>query len=205
MKALNLPKWQPSIQTPLYLGASATGIIALASNSEALLNGLKLVWNSSGYASLALAPLSLLLATTVFRDITEDNCDQAVLNRHYRIVAAIAPMAGFLGTVLGIMGATQSLGTTSDVETLISMVDQIFGRMGVAFTTSAWGLILAMIAVLMMRLKKEDAEDNTKQLERIASLLEVIEADLNDVRPVARRTILETQKNGGNRYESINV
>jgi len=205
MKSLNLPKWQPSIQTLLYLSASATGIIALASNSEALLNGLKLVWDSSGYASLALAPLSLLLASAVFRDITENNCDQTVLNRHYRIVAGIAPMAGFLGTVLGIMGAIQSLGTTSDVETLISMVDQIFGRMGVAFTTTAWGLILAMVAVLMMRLKKEGAADNTKQLERIASLLQVIEADLNDIRPVARRKVMQEQKKGGNHYETIHL
>lgn len=205
MKTLCMPKWHFSIQGMLLLTASALGIIALVSNRDALMNGLVLVWNNSGYASLALGPLTLLLASTVLRDVTDRSCNQNAVTKHYRIVAGIAPMAGFLGTVLGIMGAIQSLGTTSDVENLISMVDQIFGRMGVAFTTTAWGLVLAMIAVLMMRLKKEETADHSQQLERIASLLEVIEADLNDIRPVARRKVMKEQRNGGNRYEAINL
>ena len=205
MKSLPLSKWPLSFPNLLFLLAIVLGTVALAADSTALMNGARLVWNSSGFASLALVPLTLLLASTVLRDVTEKQSDQESLKRHYRLVAGLSPMAGFLGTVLGIMGAIQSLGTAGDVDTLISMVDQVFGRMGIAFTTTAWGLVLAMIAVLMLRLKKEESTDIALQLGRIASLLQVISSDLNDIRPVARRQVMKEHTQGENRYETIHL
>jgi len=198
-------QWRAILQSSLLLLAAAFSTIVLAYNAQSLLNGINLVWENSGYASLALAPLTLLLATAILRDATDRSPDRKALDKHYAIVAAIAPMSGFLGTVLGIMGAVQALGGADNAESLIDMVDQIFSRMGIAFTTTAWGLVLAMIAVLMLRLKKVEKLSQEDQLEKIAALLQTIESDLNDIRPVARRQVITSHRNGGNRYESINL
>ena len=205
MKAIT-NRWQLhfSLQNALLLLAAVLGALAITYDYQALLNGMKLVWDNSGYASLALAPLTLLLATAVLRDGTDRKPDRKSLDRHYAIVASISPMAGFLGTVLGIMGAVQTLGSADNAESLIQMVDQIFSRMGIAFTTTAWGLVLGMIAVLMLRLKKELTGPD-RQMERMITILQQIESDLNDIRPVARRQVIEEHRNGGRRYETIDL
>jgi len=179
--------------------------IAIVYNGEALLHGVNLIWEKSGYASLILAPLALLLATAILKDCTEPNPDRKALEKQYGIVAALAPVAGYFGTVIAIMGAVQSLGSAENAESLISMVDQVFSRMGTAFTSTAEGLVLAMIAMLMLRIRKEDAPSQEQHLEKIASLLQVIASDMNDIRPVARRQVMEEHRNGGNRYETVNL
>jgi len=207
MKAITAAiKWHFSIQNMLLLLAVTLGVVAIAYDGSSLVKGIELIWDNSGYASLALGPLTLLLAFAMLKDGTDCDIDRKTLNRQYAIVASISPMAGFLGTVLGIMSAIQSLGGAENAESLIGMVDQIFGRMGIAFTTTAWGLVLAMIAVLMLRLKKEeDAIVQQPQIERITFLLQEIASSLNDMRPTIREQMMEEHFNGGNRYEKIDM
>jgi len=190
-------QWNLSVQNILLVSAIGLGVVVMGYNSESLLGGIQLVWKQAGYASLVLVPLTLLLAATLLRGL-DKHVDQHALNKHYALVTALAPMAGFLGTIFGIMKAVRSLGEAENAEHLIAMVSQTFASMSVAFTTTAWGLILAMIAVFVvkMREKKNNITDQEQRFKMIYQLQDIA-SSLNDMRPTVRQRQLYEDTNKG--------
>jgi hypothetical protein len=176
-----------SLQNLLLGLAMGLGVLAIVENNGALMNGIQIVWSKNGYATLVLFPLTLLLASGVLRDMVESNPDRKALVRQYATVASLAPLAGYLGTVLGIMQAVHSLGAAESAESVIQMVGHTFHAMSVAFETTAWGLILAMIAIAMQRREKNQLETNPElsQLATISQQLQQIISNLDNTRRTA--------------------
>lgn len=63
----------------------------------------------------------------------------------FELIAQIAPVLGLLGTVLGIMDSLQGLSQEGDPRVVLKGV-------ATALDTTAWGLILALVAVVFGRL-----------------------------------------------------
>jgi len=209
MKTMLQPqRWNLSLQNILLTSAIALGVVVMGYNGTALIHGVQLVWQQGGYAALVLVPLTLLLAASLLCEISGNKSDRKMLTKRYSLIAALAPMAGFLGTIFGIMKAIHSLGEAENAESLIAMVSQTFANMSEAFTTTAWGLVLAMVAVFILKIRDNESRitDHEQRTKMIFQLQEIA-SSLNDMRPTVRQSFEQAEDNikGEDRYAKIQL
>lgn len=75
-------------------------------------------------------------------------------------IGSIAPITGFLGTVSGMIGAFQSIATAENVNAQL-----VAGGIFEALITTAFGLIIAIVAITIYNVFAHIVDKFTKQLE----------------------------------------
>ena len=89
------------------------------------------------------------------------------------VIAAIAPMLGLLGTVIGMVGAFDTISATEGV----ARPDQLAGNISVALITTVMGLIVAILCTPLFALLRSRADhlagEVAQTAEELAGYLEV--------------------------------
>jgi hypothetical protein len=134
-------------------------VVAVAWRWEAVMHGAMATYDQVGLALFLLAPLTIVLLATIVHAWFSGEWGGETQDTVFDIVSVLGPMTGFLGTTLGLMQAMNSLGGARNLDALLEMVGSTFEGMGVAFSTTVWGLTLAIVAIFLKRISQRKQGD----------------------------------------------
>lgn len=97
---------------------------------------------------------------------------------HLSIIASLSPIVGFLGTVSGMIGAFAAIADAADVN-----VKLVAGGIFEALITTAFGLIVSLVASIGLYILRMKTERWATDMEYVGSTQELSQENSNENRP----------------------
>lgn len=144
VQPITILKAWPKIVLAVCFGAAVIYSIGYITSSTELL------FKNTGWAVLALIPLTIALFYVYFTLLFEDQrewCSPVIL-RILEVVRDASPLAGLLGTFLGVSQSIAQLAEVSDPEQMQQAFQSFLGGLAQMLTTSIWGVLLTVPAMV---------------------------------------------------------